>query len=135
VLGGGPGEVHEKGGFDGETAGLPVGPAARGVELPRGVRHGRARSAAARHGPRNSPMSRIFCSFGAVLVAGDGVPGEDELQDAAERAADAEAAARRAGGGSWPTAGRADGRRSPLQAPQDPAAGPLVSVNTSAPLR
>ena len=61
VLGGGPGEVHEKGGFDGETAGLPVGLAARGAELPRGVRHGRARSAAARHGPRNSPMSRIFC--------------------------------------------------------------------------
>ena len=47
--------------WDGETAGLPVGPAAWGAELPRGGRHGRARSAAARHGPRNSPMSRIFC--------------------------------------------------------------------------
>ena len=56
-----PGEVHEKGGFDGETAGLPVGLAARGAELPRSVLHGRARPAAARHGPRNSPMSRIFC--------------------------------------------------------------------------
>lgn len=53
--------MHEKGGFDGETAGLPVGLAARGAELPRGVLHGRARPAAARHGPRNSPMSRIFC--------------------------------------------------------------------------
>ena len=57
----GLGEVHEKGGFDGETAGLPVGLAARGAELPRDGRHSRARPAAARHGPRNSPMSRIFC--------------------------------------------------------------------------
>ena len=57
----GLGEVHEKGGFDGEKAGLPVGPAARGAELPRGGRHSRARTAAARHGPHNPPMSRIFC--------------------------------------------------------------------------
>ena len=53
--------MHEKGGFDGENAGLPVGLAARGAELPRDGRHSRARPAAARHGPRNSPMSRIFC--------------------------------------------------------------------------
>ena len=57
----GLGEVHEKGGFDGETAGLPVGLAARGAELPRGGRHSRARPAAARRGPRNSRASRIFC--------------------------------------------------------------------------
>ena len=53
--------MHEKGGFDGENAGLPVVPAARGAELPRGGRHSRARPAAARRGPRNSRASRVFC--------------------------------------------------------------------------
>ena len=57
----GLGEVHEKGGFDGETAGLPVGLAAWGAELPRGGRHSRARPAAASRRPRNSRASRIFC--------------------------------------------------------------------------
>ena len=56
-----PGEVHKKGSFDGETAGLPVGLAARGAELPRSVLHGRARPAAASRRPRNSRASRIFC--------------------------------------------------------------------------
>ena len=57
----GLGEVHEKGGFDGENAGLPVGPAARGAELPRDGRHSRARPATAHHGPRNSRASRVLC--------------------------------------------------------------------------
>ena len=57
----GAGEVHEKGSFSGENAGLPVKPAARGAELPRGGRYSPTRAAAARHGPHDSRMSRIFC--------------------------------------------------------------------------